>query len=231
MRIVLSSIGTVRQMHPMIALGLALHERDHTVTFCAPEKHRTWIMKVGFPIVSSGRDFERVFSKDADLFAELKAVISEIPVQFVSFRDACKEADVVVASGLQLASQSISEGRKIPYHYVIDHSELLRKDHLPGSSVRKAEKIWNRDVKDVINRERDHMHLPPIDDLSNYLFRFGKLLITVPNPPANAPGEVTGPWISENEDFSSPEAADAFKQRWSEQAGLMKALELIELTQ
>jgi hypothetical protein len=214
-------------MHPMIALGIALQDRHHLVTFCAPEKHRTWIMRVGFPIVSSGRDFERLFANDATI-DELKTVASEVPVQFVSFRDACKEADIVVASGLQLAAQSITQGRKIPYLYVIDRPELLRKDYLPASSVRKAEKMWKRNVKDSINRERDHMHLPPIDDLSKYLFRFGKQLLTHPMDQSDPQSAITRSWISEDQDFTTDEAATNFKQRWSEQTGLMKAVEVIE---
>lgn len=216
----------------MIALGIALRDRHHTVTFCAPEKHRTWIMKVGFPIVSSGRDFEQLLSTNGDVPSELKVAVSEVPVQFVSFRDACKEADVVVASGVQLAAPSIAEGFNIPYIYIIDQAEMLRDDYLPGSSMRKAKKMWKKEVKDAINRERDHMHLPPMNDLSQYLFRSGKLLITFDANRSDLPGWTTGPWLSATEDLSTPEAADALKRRLDEHqlanSGLMKAVSVIE---
>lgn len=189
-------------------------------------------MKVGFPIVSSGRDFERLLSKDADIQNELKAAISEVPVQFVSFRDACKEADVVVASGLQLASPSITEGFNIQYIYIIDQAEMLCKDYLPGSSARKVEKMWKREVKDAINRERSHMHLAPMDNLSRYLFRSGQLLIMLDAQLTNLPGTNTGPWLSATEEVSTPEAADALKRRLDQRqlanSGLMKAVSVIE---
>lgn len=185
-------------------------------------------MKVGFPIVSSGRDFERLLSKDADILNELRTAISEVPVQFVSFRDACKEADVVVASGLQLAAPSIAEGFDVPYFYVIDQPELLQDDYLPSSSARKTEKLWKKEVKDAINRERDHMHLAPMQDLSKYLFRSGKLLIAYSTDRSDLSGTVTGPWLSANDELSTAESADAFKQRFAQEAGLMKAVEIIE---
>lgn len=185
-------------------------------------------MKVGFPIVSSGRDFDRLLSGESDVVSELKVGVSEVPVQFVSFRDACKEAEVVVASGLQLAAPSITEGFNIPYFYVIDQSEKLSNDYLPGSSTRKAEKLWKKEVRDAINRERDHMHLPPMQDVSKYLFRSGKLLITFDADHSDLPGTVTGSWLSANEELSTAEAADSFKQRFAQEAGLMKAVEVIE---
>lgn len=189
-------------------------------------------MKVGFPIVSSGRDFERLLSGEADVASELKVAVSEVPVQFVSFRDACKEADVVVTSGLQLAAPSIAQGFNIPYFYVIDQPEMLSNDYLPGSSARKVEKMWKREVKDAINRERNHMHLPPTDDLSKYLFRSGKLLITFDANRSDLSGSTTGQWLTGNEDLSTPEAADALKRRLEDHqlanSGLMKAVSVIE---
>lgn len=189
-------------------------------------------MKVGFPIVSSGRDFKRLLSGEVDVASELKVAVSEVPVQFVSFRDACKEADVVVASGLQLAAPSITEGFNIPYFYVIDQPEMLSNDYLPGSSTRKVEKMWKREVKDAINRERDHMHLAPMENLSRYLFRSGQLLIMLEAQLTNLPGTNTGPWLSGDENLSTPEAADALKKRLDQHQlanlGLMKAVSVIE---
>jgi hypothetical protein len=248
MRIVLSAIGTERQITEMVALSLLLRFRNHVVTFCAPEKYRSWIMRVGFPLVSSGAHFEDLFQPELtshQISALVRKVVSEVPVQFVSFRDASKEADLLVASGLQLAASSIAEVSKIPYVYVVDDPKILQEpDYLPGvphatsltgkiSNVR-ARKQWN-EVRAAVNSERQNTHLPPIEYLSNYLFRSGQLLLAcdvslnIPLPPASS---LTGRWLLGEEKIFNAEEAESYKQLIQSgqiSPGLMNAAETIEL--
>jgi UDP:flavonoid glycosyltransferase YjiC (YdhE family) len=47
-RILLTTLGSLGDLHPLIAIGLELQQRGHAVRFCASETYRTKIQDLGF---------------------------------------------------------------------------------------------------------------------------------------------------------------------------------------
>src|SRR5216683_3561595 len=47
-RVLLSTLGSLGDLHPLIAIGLELLRRGHWVSFCASETYRAKIASLGF---------------------------------------------------------------------------------------------------------------------------------------------------------------------------------------
>jgi vancomycin aglycone glucosyltransferase len=194
MRIVLSPVGGADEVLPMVALGEFLQNNGHPVLICAPEKFRSVIMKHNLRIVSSGASFEQYLESGKQVADRsvlfVRALAAEIPVHFVSMRDALREADLVIGGVFQFAAPSVAEQSGIPYMCAItsptfaDREQFTETGSLSGGGFLSG---WNRmqrkrswkDLLTVINRERKFSGLNPVDDLFRYCTSSGSQILGV----------------------------------------------------
>lgn len=212
MRIAIAPVGARGDVLPMISLAKELKNRGHHVSMCAPEMYRSLLMKQELFMVSSGAGYQKLLEgvyegdRGTDLIMKLGA---DVATQFVSLRDALREADVLIGSMLLTAGPSMAEQHKIPYFYVVGNPVLLERSQYPspgvpahetggllGSRRRKhRQSQWEEVLGSAINRERDNSHLDPVSDMYQHVFRSGHLIIAV-DPEflssASSAGTVTG---------------------------------------
>jgi UDP:flavonoid glycosyltransferase YjiC (YdhE family) len=180
----------------MISLAKELQNRGHHMTVCAPEMYRSLLMKQELFMVSSGESYQKLLEgvcegdRGTDLIMKLG---TDVATQFVSLRDALREADVLVGSMLLTAGPSMAEQHKIPYFYVVGNPVLLERAQYPspgipahetggllGSRRRKhRQSQWEEVLRSAINHERDNSHLDPVSDMYQHVFCSGHLILAV----------------------------------------------------
>lgn len=196
MRIAIAPVGARGDVLPMISLAKELQNRGHHVLMCAPESYRSLLMKQELFMVSCGEGYQTLLEGvyDGDRGTDLIMKLGkDVATQFVSLRDALREADVLVGSMLLTAGPSMAEQRKIPYFYVASNPALLEASQYPVSGIQAQEtegmlgsrrrkhrqSQWEETLGSAINRERDNTHLDPVSDMFRHVFRSGHLILAV----------------------------------------------------
>ena len=229
MRIALAPVGAHGDVMPMLALGSTLHARGHDVLVCGPEIYRSRIMKLGFRMVSIGSGFQELLEGYTEVRNReeglLRAGTSEVPVQFVSLRDALREADLMVGSMLQFAGPSMCEQLGLPYFYAVNSPVLLEESQYPSIAVPaggffksisrgRLARRWKEVLEGAINRERKLCGQPPVTDLFQHLFCSGHQLVAVDPSlapvPENSKRTVTGFWFYDSSEPLAPEWQEYF---------------------
>ena len=102
----------------MLALAYALRERGHAVAFIAPANFVAWIGGHGFDAESNGVDVEAVLQEaGADLHSlrwQMSHLASLVDALFPAVARASDGADLIVGSGVQMATASVAEWRHVP---------------------------------------------------------------------------------------------------------------------
>ncbi|HSE41671.1 MAG TPA: hypothetical protein VLH08_12990 [Acidobacteriota bacterium] len=195
MRIIVGSAGARSDLTFLFALAHELQKRHHVVTLVAPEKYRSEIMKIEVRMVTCGRSFEEYLEGNPgehnnDL---AKGLASHVASQFVSLRDALREADVFVAGTFLIPAASMAEKVDLPFFQVIQSPLLLDADQFPAQGIPK-EKVsgllagrrrssiredWENTIGTILNSERKFSHLGPTTNLYKQLFDSGRQLVCV----------------------------------------------------
>lgn len=236
MRILVGGFGTRGDVQPMLALAVALRERGHAVTVCAPPDFEQWTRDLGLTYHAVGESMQHLVERAADRHGNigLRAALREIPrlvaPHYQALEPLARVCDVMVASSLTAAGASFAEKFGIRYHYVgfcpvilpsVEHPNPFAKSQtLPRWMNRVT--WWLGSILDdvvlrrVINAERRRMGLPPVGDaLSHVLFH--RLLMASEPALGALPGETppdvvqTGAWfMPEREDL--PPGVEEFLQ-------------------
>jgi vancomycin aglycone glucosyltransferase len=221
--VLLAPYGTLGDVHPMMALGIALRARGHSVRLCAQDTFRQRIESCGLEFISAGGE------GDAALRAEIwqthldsrsrKAVlrlITEklIPLQFEVLWPASENADIIVATTLQMAAHSIAEKRRVVSATAVYCPKAIRSAYVSPPLIKShrlpapinqllwriVQNVGDRVIRTSINKERATLGLPPVArpsiDLGRELTLLAADSVLAPRPP-DAPDNVkaTGPWI------------------------------------
>lgn len=195
MRIAIGSAGTRSDLAFLFSLGKRLQQRHHTVTMIAPEKYRSEIMKMELRMVTCGRSFDEYLEGNSvDRSGEFsKALASQVASQFVSLRDALREADVFVSDALLVPAPSMAEKVGVPYFQLIQSPLLLDPEAFPfhgipyervsgllaGRRKQTLRKEWEEILGSALNREREFSHLKPVTGLHQHFMGTGHQLIAV----------------------------------------------------
>lgn len=126
MRVVLAPVGTRGDVQPFLALGLALRDRGHQVTLCAPVNFAGWVESFGLRFVSIGTDFQANLRSYRDGGTRVVlGVARELALQVRGLLEACQGADALVGATLQMAGGSVAELLRIPYSYAFFWPQLI----------------------------------------------------------------------------------------------------------
>jgi vancomycin aglycone glucosyltransferase len=117
-QVLLAPHGTRGDVQPLLALAIALRARGHVARFVAPSNDVAWIRALGFDAESNGVDVEAVLrGAGADLHSlrwQMRHLAEVTAILFDSVARASDGADVIVGSGVQMASSSVAEWRDVP---------------------------------------------------------------------------------------------------------------------
>jgi rhamnosyltransferase subunit B len=188
-RIVISSVGSLGDLHPFIALGHGLRTRGHQVTFAVERGFMERLRVEGFEATPLASDISALPTSLArqlvtgdDPFASLRVIARDyqgpsLAANIRLLREACLGADMLIASAGQIAASAVAEltgvrwvtvalSPTIPSAFVPPSSELAR---LRGPLARLANRVaWAlggaalaRASDGPLNAGRAEVDLPP----------------------------------------------------------------------
>lgn len=123
-RIVLTTTGSLGDLHPYLAIGLELLARGHTVTIATSKIYRTKVEQTGLGFAPMGPHFE---TTAPDLMHELmdakkgpeqlirQILYPSVPATYEEVTDALRGADAVVTHPITMASQIAAEKLGLPW--------------------------------------------------------------------------------------------------------------------
>ena len=127
-RILLAVIGSLGDIHPMIAIGLALQKRGHQITFATSEVYRGRLEKLGFKFERLRPD--NIRPDDSELLARLMdltegtgRLLRDQIFAYIrdTYEDLCRigaDADGIVVSELVYAGRLLAESKNIPWAFL-----------------------------------------------------------------------------------------------------------------
>jgi vancomycin aglycone glucosyltransferase len=123
MRILLASHGTRGDVQPIVALGVALKARGHSVQLVAPANFVTWISSFGLDAQSDGIDVEaQLRSAGTGLQSfnwQMRYLTNNTPLFFEPIARVSEGCELIIGAGLQFAAASVAQWRKVPYAHVV----------------------------------------------------------------------------------------------------------------
>jgi vancomycin aglycone glucosyltransferase len=123
MRILLASHGTRGDVQPIVALGVALKARGHSVQLVAPANFVTWISSFGLDAQSDGIDVEaQLRSAGSGLQSfnwQMRYLTNNTPLFFEPIARVSEGCELIIGAGLQFAAASVAQWRKVPYAHVV----------------------------------------------------------------------------------------------------------------
>lgn len=231
MRVLLAPFGSRGDVQPILALGLSLQARGHEVTVCAPPDFTGWIGRLGLGGHAIGPSMAEFVSRSMDGLSGIRYAMRALPElfaeQYRSLQPFCERCDVMLGSTLTGAGASCAEKLGFRYHYVTftpaaipsgEHPSLFTKSQgLPRWMNRLSwwQSAWanNFGLRSVINRERERLGLPGIDDAWMHLI--DQRLIVASDPalapvPADVPLKYvqTGAWFLPETEELAPEVEE-----------------------
>jgi len=140
MRILLASHGTRGDVQPIVALGVALKARGHSVQLVAPANFVTWVRGFGLDAQSDGVDVEALLrSSGAGLQSfnwQMRYLTSNTPLFFEPVARASEGCELIIGAGLQFAAVSVAQWRNVPYAHVVFCPCATPNSETPPPNVR-----------------------------------------------------------------------------------------------
>lgn len=178
-----------------------------------PPEKATWARSLGCDYRPLGRDVSRFIHDMRDAvtvraaFSFAGFVRQEVVNQFREFPDLVKGKDLVVGAGLAFALSSVTQGLGVPYRYICFTPQLLPSSHHPFMAVYpQTLPAWcNRfswtlarwtdrfNMTRLINLNRRHLGLPPLEDIWDHILG-DRPLVAADAAVFPVPADVRKPW-------------------------------------
>jgi len=209
MRVLLSTIGSLGDVRPLVALGWELKALGALVRLCTPPDFCEWIGGLGMEAVPIGpevRSTGKVSPHTARPTPEEGRRLMEgtVAAQFETIAAAARDCDVIVgATALQIAAPSIAETRGVPYVFAAYCPNVLPSPrHAPPVLAMLGQKpapaagdysdLWAEDARrwndmwgGLLNSHRAALGLTPVDDVRRHIHT---------DRPWLAADQALGPW-------------------------------------
>jgi UDP:flavonoid glycosyltransferase YjiC (YdhE family) len=189
---VISTVGSRGDVQPLLALSEGLRRAGHEVSFLAPPNFEKWVRALGFPFSAVGEDMEswlrsnvhHVSHHPVRIVRGMNAFLeTQVHLHFEQLPKACRNADVVISSGLGFATPSVAESYGVPFVALVMQPVLLPSElHTPPFIPIQLPPLVNRGLwwvneilfemllKEKINRGRKMLGLAPIRSVSQHLY-------------------------------------------------------------
>jgi UDP:flavonoid glycosyltransferase YjiC (YdhE family) len=126
-QIVLTTIGSLGDLHPIIAIGLGLRDRGHDIVFATIKDYRTSLESVGFKFHSIrpdhiAMDDPKMLALMMDIKKGTERVIRDyllanLRLTYTDLMDAAQNADFIVANEIVYAAPLVAETLKIQWAF------------------------------------------------------------------------------------------------------------------
>jgi sterol 3beta-glucosyltransferase len=166
MRAVLTGLGSMGDIQPVVALAVELCRHGHQPILALAPYFGPYVHRHGLPFVAIGPDLNyselqrnemravmqgiNLFDLMSDHLAILKSMLPQV---FSELSDVCYDADVLISGQLQMASRMIHELTNIPF-------VSIQTNHFGGKQQLAARQA----IASVINPFREQYGLSPISD-------------------------------------------------------------------
>ena len=126
MKVTLVTVGTRGDVQPMLALGLTLQARGHTVKIAAPPNFANWITDHGFAFAPVGADKKQYLQNNPDSLSGSPIASyrfaqhffgSQLPSHVRDIEAACEGTDAIVWAGLAIAATIVATLRSLLLHW------------------------------------------------------------------------------------------------------------------
>jgi len=122
-RILLTTTGSLGDLHPYLAIGLGLQARGHTVTVATSKIYRAKVERTGLRFAPMGPHLEASSEMVRDVMdarrgPELlvrRMLYPAVPAAYAEVMDALRGADAVVTHPITFASQIAAEKSRLPW--------------------------------------------------------------------------------------------------------------------
>lgn len=191
MRIALAAEGTRGDIHPLLALGVALRADGHEPVLCAPPDFASAALEHGIEHRVVGQSVVDYLTREARvlhgggiaMLRNTERYGREIlAAQFAALPDAVRDADLVLGAGIALAARSAAEIHDVPYRFVAYCPSVLPSSgHSPAFLPMQTDRRWangaawrllragfNMSSRRTLNAHRAQIGLPPVRDLMSH---------------------------------------------------------------
>lgn len=213
LRFLLATYGTRGDVHPMLALSLALMRKGHEVALAGPPEFASDAARLNVTYHAMGGNMTAFLAKNAAAMGGnivrmarvLKSEIhSEMAKQFDLLSGLAKLADHVVGASLAFAARSCAEASGRPYHFISFAPETFPSRFHPALSVRRqnlprwvnrlswwaARKLDDWLLREAFNRGRARLGLAPLTDALDHFIVPGHSLLATDAELAPTPSDV-----------------------------------------
>lgn len=130
-RIVVTTLGSLGDLHPSLAIALGLQERGHSVVMAVSDDHREFVTKAGMEFAPMRPNFLDRVDKDPEMMARLmdpntgaRMLLGELVMPAVrdSYDDltaASKGANAIISHTLTAAAPMVAQKMNIPWASVV----------------------------------------------------------------------------------------------------------------
>jgi vancomycin aglycone glucosyltransferase len=224
LRFLLATYGSRGDVHPMLALALALGRRGHQVVLAGPPDFADDARRAEVDFRPMGRSMTQYLadnSRDIGVnmvrFAlRIKPILaSEVAAQFAVLTELAAESDVVVGASLAFAARSCAEASGKPYTFIAFAPETFPSRHHPSPGVRwqgqprllnrlgwwLARRLDNWMLREALDGGRAQLGLPPLEDVLDHVVPARLSLLATDEELAPSPSDVplaappTGAWL------------------------------------
>lgn len=190
-RIVITTLGSLGDLHPFIALGLELRDRGHDIVFATVKDYRSRVEAIGFEFHSIRPD--HISMDDQEMIAMMMDLrrgpervfrdylLPNIRDTYIDLLQAAQGADLIVSSEVVYASRIVAEKMQIRWvlcvlaavsflsayePMVLPGMEGLAKLRSLGPGVNRVvknfAKFLSRDWAEPVHQLRRELGLPPV---------------------------------------------------------------------
>ena len=185
-KIVLATVGTLGDLHPFIAIALALKERGHHPLMAVPQDHLPKVRAAGLDAVAIMPSFDTIrermgLAEDAavkramsnQVYMLEEVVLPWLDSSTEALAEVAADADILVASLFVFGSPTVAEKDDVPLVSVILQPMALLSIHAPphtpdfwmtkGFPKSPAAVAWNRMIFSLIRAVMRRRYTPTID--------------------------------------------------------------------
>lgn len=209
MKIILTPFGSTGDVQPLLALGIALKQNSHEILVLSSPNYEKIFREYGLSFYKAGFDIQstmELYSKEIygnffKLIKTFKKIYRDLIIdqynQLLSIAE--YNTDLILGSGLSIASKSVAEKLKIPYHQVCYYPNVYPSRYYPPTFISYQRFpnwinliFWNyqnnilkRLFGNSLNQLRKEKGLQEIIDFTNHINKnsilaCNKSLVTVP---------------------------------------------------
>jgi UDP:flavonoid glycosyltransferase YjiC (YdhE family) len=123
-RILLTTTGSLGDLHPFIAIGLELRSRGHAVTLATSNFYRSKIEQTGLRFAPMGPHLANEISEELNRLIDLRngpeylireIIYPSVPAAYAEVMEALRDADLIVTHPITCAAQIAAEKTGMPW--------------------------------------------------------------------------------------------------------------------